>query len=163
MPGHQAVRRARKASVGQQRHGVTQSGAHQSRGDRQHLAHARPALRPFITNHQYITLLNLVAIDGRERRFFGIKDPRRPAERFEIVPRNLNHTAFRRKIAFQNHQAARGLQRRIQLADHFLPRRFFGGAGFFANGPPADGEGFAAEQSGFNQALRDQCSTACCV
>src|SRR5271165_939762 len=101
--------------------------------------------------------------DGGEGGFLGIEYPRWAAEGFEVVACNLYYTTFGGKIAFENHKAARGLERRIQFADDFLARRFLGGAGFFAEGSASDSEGFAAKESGFNQALRDQCSTACCV
>ena len=77
--GHQSVRRAGETAVGEQRHGVAQPGADDGGGDGEHLAHAGPAARTFVANHDHVAGLDLVALHGGEGVFFAIEDARRTA------------------------------------------------------------------------------------
>ena len=76
---------------------------------------------------------------------------------------HFDHTAFGRKIAFQNYQAAGGLERVAFYADDLLARRFFSLGSFFSERASRDGEAVATKQPCFKHALCEERSTACCV
>ena len=48
-------------------------------GDAEHLAHAGPAARPFVADDDDVAGLDRLLLDGVERRFLAVEDPRRPA------------------------------------------------------------------------------------
>ena len=96
---HQAVGSAGKAAVGQECHRIAQPLAHQRGSDRQHLAHAWAASRPFIANHHHVPRFNRAFLHRGERRLFTVKHARGAAEILQIVSRDLDDRTFRREIS----------------------------------------------------------------
>jgi hypothetical protein len=74
----------------------------QSRGHGQHFAHAGPAARPFVANHDRIARLDLRTLYRLERQLFRFKNPRWTAMLAPGLTNQLHHTSLRRKIAAQN-------------------------------------------------------------
>ena len=56
---HHAVGAAGEAAVGDQADGFAEPRADQRRGRREHLAHARAALRPLVADHHHVARLDL--------------------------------------------------------------------------------------------------------
>ena len=56
--GHEAVRGAGEAAVGEQRDGVAEALAHERGGDAEHLAHAGPAGGPLVADHDDVVRLD---------------------------------------------------------------------------------------------------------
>src|SRR5207302_10472156 len=102
-------------------------------------------------------------LDGSERSFFAVKYSRGAAELLQIVPGNFDDAALRRKISFQDDQAARGFERRVKFADDFLPRSFLCCIGVFPEGAAGYREAFTAKKSAFQHALGHQRCPACCI
>src|SRR6266700_1736575 len=150
--GHEAVRGARKSSVCEQSDGIPQACPDQRSGNRQHLSHSWTTLRAFITDNDYIPGLDGALLNGSERCFFVVEYARRAPKILQIVARHFNDAALRSEIPFQDDEPASGLERRIELAD-----------GFFREGASSDGDGVAAEQSSFKEALCYERSAACSV
>ena len=71
--GHQSVRRAAEAAVGQQRNRCSQSFAHNCAGDAQHFAHARTALGTFVADDDHIAGLNFLGGHRGHGVFFAIR------------------------------------------------------------------------------------------
>ena len=65
---HEAVRGAGEASVGHERDVVAEAAADERRGDRQHLAHARAAARPFAADDDDVALRRCDPPAPRRRR-----------------------------------------------------------------------------------------------
>src|SRR2546423_1707254 len=74
MADHQAASRAGEAAIGEQRHRFAQPRSGKGSRDRKYSAHARSATRSFVTDHQYISRLDFVALDRSERIFFAIEN-----------------------------------------------------------------------------------------
>ena len=72
--GHEAVRGAAEAAVGEQRNGIAEPCADQRGGDGEHFAHAGTAFRSFVANHDDIAGLDSVFFDRSEGGFFAIED-----------------------------------------------------------------------------------------
>src|SRR6266704_2927659 len=161
--GHEAVRGARKSSVREQSDGIPQTCPDQRSGNRQHLSHSWTTLRAFITDNDYIPGLDGALLNGSERCFFVVEYARRAPKILQIVARHFNDAALRSEIPFQDDEPASGLERRIELADDFLRRRFFSLGCFFGEGASSDGDGVAAEQSSFKEALCYERGAACSV
>src|SRR6266704_3243584 len=102
-------------------------------------------------------------LNGSERCFSVVESARRAPKILQIVARHFNDAALRSEIPFQDDEPASGLERRIELADDFLRRRFFSLGCFFGEGASSDGDGVAAEQSSFKEALCYERSAACSV
>ena len=63
---------------------------------RQHLAHAGPTFRAFITDDDHIAFLDLTVIDGFERSLFALKDARGSFKGAVGVTGGFQDRAFRR-------------------------------------------------------------------
>ncbi len=160
--GHQSVSGATEAAVSEKCYGVSKSSAYESRGDRKHFAHAGTALRSFIANDYHVASFDFVLVDVGERSFFIVEDARWATEIHGVVSGNFYDATFGREIAFENHQAASGLERILGTANDFLFRRFFGGVGFLLKSFAGNGDGITFEQAGFEHPLRNQCGAAGC-
>src|SRR5438270_12554214 len=73
MADHQSSCRGGKATIGEQSHRLAQTRASKCGRDRKHFAHARSATRCFVTDHQYISRLDFVALDSSEVIVFAIE------------------------------------------------------------------------------------------
>ena len=76
---YQSVGATRKASVGDQRHRISQSLADQGCSRREHLAHSRPSLGAFVANHQHIAGAHFVSQNCLQRLFLAVVDAGRTA------------------------------------------------------------------------------------
>src|SRR6266567_9564558 len=161
--GHEAVRGARKSSGCEQSDRIPPACPDQRSRNRQHLSHSWTTLRAFITDNDYIPGLDGALLNGSERCFFVVEYARRAPKILQIVARHFNDAALRSEIPFQDDEPASGLERRIELADDFLRRRFFSLGCFFGEGASSDGDGVAAEQSSFKEALCYERGAACSV
>ena len=103
MTGHETMGRSGEPAIGKERNGITQTGAHKSSGNPEHLAHSRPAFRTFIANHNDVVRFNLSFLHRLEGVFLAIEDTGRTFVNHSFMPRNFNHATFRRQIAFENH------------------------------------------------------------
>ena len=75
--GHETVRGAGEAAVGEQRHGVAQALALQRGGDREHLAHARPAGRALVADDHHLAGVDRAGLDRGEGVLLALEHPRR--------------------------------------------------------------------------------------
>ena len=98
MPHARAMRRAREASICDERHGFAQSRADDVARRREHLLHAGTALRAFIADHHHVPRLHLAAQDARARLFLRIEA--------DGLAREAHHRG--RHAAFLHHRAAFG-------------------------------------------------------
>ena len=103
---HQAMGRTGEAAVRKQRDGIPQTGSDQCCSYSEHFAHAGSALRPLIANHNHVVVFDLTGLHGFEGVFFAIEDPRGTLMNRALVSRHFDYAAFRRQIAFENHQPA---------------------------------------------------------
>ena len=87
------------------------SGTDQRRRNAEHLAHSRPALRPFVANHDHVVIFDLAVLHGLKGIFLAIENPRRPFVNHALMTCDFDHAAFRRQITFENNQAAGRLER----------------------------------------------------
>ncbi len=80
MPHNKAVRAPGKAAIGEQRHILAETRAHNRRRRRQHLRHARAAFRTFIANNDHVALTDLPVLERVQHFLFGVVDLGRPRE-----------------------------------------------------------------------------------
>ena len=104
--GHEAVGRAREPAVGEQRHVLAQALAHDRRGHVQHLAHAGPALRALVADHDHVAGLDRAAFDRRERVLLAVEHARRARGAECACGPRPSHAALRREVALQDHEPA---------------------------------------------------------
>ena len=76
----EAVRAAAEATVGDERRVGAPARALHRAGDREHLAHARSALRAFVTDHDDVAGLDLARENLGHRRVLAVEDARRAFE-----------------------------------------------------------------------------------
>ena len=87
---HHAARRAGEAPVGEQRHLLAHALAVEQRGDAEHLAHARPALRAFVADDQHFAFLVARASSPLRRRLSSESNTRaRPSNTSDFSPATL--------------------------------------------------------------------------
>ena len=115
-----AVRAAAEAPIGDERDVFPETASHDRARRRKHLAHARPAARPFIADDDDVALLHAAAEDRVERRLFTVEDDRLPREALAFLAADFGDGAVRREVAVQNHEVAVALDRRIEGPDHIL-------------------------------------------
>src|SRR5258708_11717761 len=123
MPAHQSVGAAGEAAVGDKPNRITQTRSYNRRGRREHLAHSGPALRPFVSNHQYIAVLYLAGEDRIESVFLAIEDARRARDLRVLDPGNLGDASLGREIALENRQMTLRVHGIVPLADNLLALR----------------------------------------
>src|SRR5260370_14652589 len=160
---HESVGGAGKTAIGEQSDGIAETGAHQGGGYREHFTHARPAFRALITDDDYIARLDDVLFNGCKSGFFLVKHARRATKILQVMTGDFYNAAFRSEISLEDDESAGRLERRIELADNLLRRRFLSGGRFFSERASGNREAVPAKQSGFKKALCDQRSAACCV
>ena len=107
VPGHQAVRRAGEAAVGEQRDRVAQALADERRRDGEHLAHAGAAARPLVADHDHVVrprsapaVTAAIASSSHSNTRAG------PAVARALVAGDLHDAALRGEVAAQDHEPA---------------------------------------------------------
>ena len=103
---HQPVRGAREAAVGDQRDLVGEPLADERAGHVQHLAHAGPAGRALVADHDHVAGLDRPRLDRREAVLLGVEDARRAAVEEPLVAGELDDAAVGRERAAQDRDAA---------------------------------------------------------
>src|SRR5262249_2081846 len=114
VPDHQPPRGAADPAVGYQRHRVLQAAADDSRGDLEHLRHARAAAGAFVPDDHRVASGDLAAEHGGEGVVLPVEHPRPAA----VMPwrrrRHLDHRPLGGGVAAGHAQATfragRGLQ-----------------------------------------------------
>ena len=99
VPDHEAVAAAGKPSVGDERHVLAESLAHDGRRGRKHLAHPRPAARPFVADDDDVALHNRAVEDRGHRGFLGIVNARASGEFQTFLAGNFSDCAFGSEVA----------------------------------------------------------------
>ena len=110
-PDANAARRAGEAPVGQQRDLLAHLLAVDQRGDAEHLAHAGPAARALVADHQHVAFLVVALAHRGGAIVLRIEHARGAFERARLQPRDFQQRAVRREIALQHHEPAVGPQR----------------------------------------------------
>ena len=128
---HHAPRRAAEAAVGDEHDRVAELAPDDRRGDRQHLRHARRPGRPLVPDDDDLARLDDALVDGLQARSLGAEDPRRPAVRRALVPRELHDRALGREVAAKHAERSARLERLSRRRDHLAvriraPRRVLG-------------------------------------
>src|SRR5581483_8049184 len=106
VPDDHAPSAAGEAAVGDEADALAEPFADDRGGWREHLAHAGPAARTFIADHEHVAGLDPVAEDRGHRGVFGIEHARGSSDRRILEPRDLRDAAFRREVAFQDREMA---------------------------------------------------------
>ena len=120
---HQAARRAREASVGEERDLLAHALAVDERGDAEHLAHAGPAARPFVADDEDVAFGIRAFGDRREGILLALEDARRTLEHARLQAGDLDQRAVGREVAFQDDDAAGRVQRVRGRANDFAVGR----------------------------------------
>jgi hypothetical protein len=142
--------RPREAPVGDQHDVAAEPGALDRARHRQHLAHARPALRALVADHQHVALGDAAAGDRREAVLLGVEDLGGAAEREVVVAGDLHHRPGRGEAAAQHRQAALAGDRLGDAADD-LAVGLAGALEVLGQGPAGHGEGVAVDQADLQQ------------
>src|SRR5919112_4030951 len=124
--GHQAAGRTRETAVGQEGHTLAEALPDEGRGDAQHLAHSRTAPGAFVADHDHVTPGDVAGLHGGHGILLGIEDAGRSRVLQAGVAGDLDHAAFRREVAFENYESARGPEGLLDRDDHILSRRLLG-------------------------------------
>ena len=97
---HHAPRRAGEASIGDERHLLAHALAVDQRGDAEHLAHARPAPRALVADHQHLAVPVLRASrTAAEARLLALEDARAALEHQRLQAGDLDQRAVGREVA----------------------------------------------------------------
>ena len=120
---------------------------------REHLAHAGPAVRPLVADHDDVARLDGLPLHRLERLPLRCRTraPGRDACA-RSVPDSFSTRAFGREVAEQNHQAAVRLQRAIDRPDDFLARRLGRVRGFFGQRAAGDRRRVAGDRARLDRA-----------
>src|SRR5258707_7496749 len=107
MASHQSVSGATETAVSEQSDGRAEPFTNDCSGDAQHFAHAGTAFGAFVSDDYDVAGFYFLAGDRGHGIFFRFKNPRRTAMLQPLMPADLGHATFRRKISFQHDEAAR--------------------------------------------------------
>ena len=93
---------AGETAVGDERHAVAQSGAHDGRCRVEHFAHARTSLGTFVADHNHFTRIDLTAVNGVQGILFTVKHASLAAvgHHFRCNGSTFDHGAFGGEVAF---------------------------------------------------------------
>src|SRR5579862_4658493 len=122
MPDDEPVAAAREPPVGYQGHVLAEAFAHHRGSGGQHLAHPRPAVRPFMAYDDDVALGYGAVQDFRQRQFLRLEHARRSAEAQPFLARDLRDCAGGRQVAVEDDEVALRLDRLFPGPDDALPR-----------------------------------------
>src|SRR5262249_56386312 len=111
-------------AMGQEGDGRAEAGALERARDVQHLAHARPASRAFVPDHDEIARLDLSGFDGAERVLFAVEHAGPAAEDLVAVTGELGHATIGRQVALEDREPSLTSEGIGQRPNHLLARRF---------------------------------------
>src|SRR5262249_53492729 len=103
---HQPMRAAGKASIRDETDLVAEPLTDQRCRDRQHLAHAGSADRPFAPNDDDVARINLPLLDGLEAYLLALINLGWTSHLADLDARDLGHGPLRRQVAMQNDKVA---------------------------------------------------------
>ena len=106
VPHTEAVRTAGEAAVGDERGVAPAPGALHRAGDREHLAHPRPTLRAFVTDHDDVARVDPAREDRLHRELLAVEDARGAVETKVVDTGDLHDATVRRERAPQHRDAA---------------------------------------------------------
>src|SRR5262249_1887775 len=110
MPNAETARCARETSVGNQRDLLTRTLAVKSGRGSQHFAHARPAARPLVADHQHFAVSVFAGFDRVKAGFLAIEAARRAAELQRLHAGDFHDRAVGCEITFEPDHATRRQQ-----------------------------------------------------
>src|SRR5262249_623387 len=120
---HEPAGGAAEPAVGEERDALAQPRAHDRGRHAEHLAHAGPAARSLVADHDDVARTDPAGQHGGHGVLLALEHPRRPAMLPALVAGHLHHAAVGRDRALQDDEPAGGLDRPIEGPDHVLPRR----------------------------------------
>ena len=161
MPHDETVRTARKTSVGDQGHVVAKPSPHQRRGRREHLGHARAALRPLVANDHHIATLDRPLLERRQHRLLTVKHAGRPTEPRTFLAGDLGYGTARGEVAMKDRDVAGRLDRVLHRLNDLLPGgQPLAGGEVFRQRLAGDGHAIAVEQALVEQILHQAAGAA---
>src|SRR5205085_12294823 len=160
---HQAARGSAETSIREERYRVAQPFAHDGSRDTQHFTHARAAFRTFIADHHHVASIDALASHRAHCIFFRLENARWSAMAQSFVATDLHYASLRRKIAVQDHQSARLLQRTFEGSNHFLAISFARSVSLFRERFSGDGKSPAIDMPSVEESLRNDGNSACFV
>ena len=161
MAGHQAVRRAGEAAVGEQCDRLAQAFADQRRGDAEHLAHARPADRPLVADDDHVARLDAALLAPPRTRPPRIRRRARgPRCSMRSWPATFTTQPSGARLPLRMTRPPVDLSGSLSGRTTACPGVSLAPAGFIADRAAGDGQRVRVQQSGLEQALGDQRDTA---
>src|SRR5207249_10416414 len=124
--------------------------------DPEHFAHAGPAARPFIPNHDHVAGPNRLTLHRLERRFLAVVYPGRAPMHSPTGAGNLDHSPFGRQIPAQDDETPCVLYRLIGRPHDLLPRRFDRHLGLDTYRTATDGRRIAYQDARVEQPSRNR-------
>ena len=153
MANAEAVRRAREAAVGQQRHLLADTLAVERRRRRQHLAHARSAARPLIADDDHVALFVSALFDRFEGVLLAVEAQRRTAEAQRVHAGDFDDRTLRSEVALEDGEAAGRRDRVRGRANDLLPAREFHIPQVLGDGLAGNGHAIAVQIAAVEQCL----------
>ena len=146
--GVDAARRAGKPPVGQQRDLLTHALPVDQCGDAEHFPHAGSTLRPFVADHQHVTLGIGARRDHRGTILLAVEHPRASRELQALQAGHLDQRAVGCEVALEHHQAAGGKDR---FLSHDLSVRARMIGEFLLQGGTENRQAVAVQRTAFEQ------------
>ncbi|SII46516.1 Uncharacterised protein [Mycobacteroides abscessus subsp. abscessus] len=156
MADAQPGRPSGEAAVGDEEDVLADARALDRTGDREHLAHARPALGAFVADDDDVTLLQFAVQHRVHRRLFLVEDPGRAFEDVGVEARGLDDGALGGERAAEHGESAGRVDRVVER-----PEDLAVGVGrvdlgeVLGHGPARHGEAVAVEETGVEEGLHD--------
>ena len=153
MAHHQAEGTTGEAAIGDQRHGIQKSLAHDGGGGAEHFTHAGAANGPLMAHHHHIARVDLLVEDGGQAGFLALEHARRAGDHGVFHTADLRHGALFSQVALEDRQVAFGIERIAEGADYVLPSGWNRGhiGEHLLEGLAFDGFALAVEQAGIQQ------------
>src|SRR5690625_3918420 len=154
---HQAVTAAGETAISDESDRFPQALADECTGRSQHLPHARPADRAFVTDHYYITRLDLLSQDRLQRLFLAFEHAGRSGDAGRADTARLGDRSFGSQVAAQDRQVTFWRQRFGEGQDHLLAGRRLSRdvSQVLSYGTTGNGQAIAVQQTRFQQHLHD--------
>src|SRR5258706_7258276 len=111
MADDQHISAAGKTSVGYQADRITEPKSDDCRGRSEHFAHSRPALWPFVSNHDDVAAFDLSLQDRLHRLLLRIIYLGLAGDLSALDPGNFRDGTFLGKISAQDREMSFGIER----------------------------------------------------
>ncbi|QEM44368.1 hypothetical protein FZ046_05850 [Mycolicibacterium grossiae] len=154
MPDAQSGGAAGEPAVGHQEHVLAETRALDGAGDRQHLPHARAALRALVADDDDVAVGDGAVLQRVERRPLALEDPCGALEDVGVEARRLHHRTLGRQRPVQDRDAAGGVDRVVHRPQHLAVRiRRLDVGEVLGHRLPRHGQAVAVQQTGVEQRL----------